>query len=213
MLTLKRSMGALLASLMMTGLILGTGCGEDEICERPDEAAEIVGDDIIERLEQEADFPFHCGDSPPEFEGSFGFFDIEVVYTDSENWPASSQFCDIITTYEPTSNDFVYDVASDSPNCDTTRESEDNFISGKGDCFTLYSQNTSSFQGCDTEAVSVRSACLDEDEDLVDVIRGSYRTHVADSEECADVVENGNIIDAGELSSTKPAGGVGPKQE
>lgn len=201
----------------VSGLAIGVACSDDvldkdeKVCERPEEAEEIVDDDIIIRFEEEAGVPFHCGDSPPAIAGTYELTDREVIYTDSENWPDFSWFCSNIVTYEDTESPHRYKVSSESPDCDSTSEAQDSYITGEGDCFTLFRRNESSFEGCERETLSITSGCLDEDGNFIDYYGGGYTLHREDSDECDEVIGDGRIREAGELSVTQPPDGFVPR--
>ncbi len=214
----RRSFRLAVTLLTASGLMMNTACGDDpseeeEVCERPQEAEEIVDDEIILRLEEEGGIPFHCGDSPPNIEGTYELTDREVIYTDSDKWPDFSSFCSRIDTYEQTDSPQRYEVSSHSPDCDSTSEALDTYITGEGDCFTLFRDRESTFEGCFVTSVNIVSGCLDEDRNFVDYYQGGYTLFREDSDECDDIIGDGRVRDEGEMGVTQPTDGFVPRVE
>lgn len=196
----------MIASLLMS---LGLGCGEPY--ERPEEAEEIVSDEQLERFENEAGVPVYGGDSPPDIAATYLFEDREVLYSDSDDWPNFEYWCHSETTYEQTGTEFRYESSSESPNCDSSSEGNVNYISGDGDCFTLYTEHEGEFEGCYGESLSIRSACLNADGDMENPIGGTIATYNEDSSECAEVVGNGQIPAEGDMTATKQEDELAPR--
>lgn len=206
-----------LAMITMLG-VAAVGCvgeepengGGERHYERPDEAEDIVSDEYLQRLEDEGDMVIHDGDDPPTIEGEYYFGDAEVVYTDSENWPSSGDSCHHYTTYEPTDSPYRYEMSGESPDCDGAGVGEAAFISGSGDCFTLYIAAEGHFEDCETEEASVMSACLADNGDLEDPLTGGIALNREG--ECS-VIDQGRLKAEDEISVTRQADGVAEKVE
>ena len=194
-------------------LSVGLGCVvESDSYERPDEAKDIVSDEQLERLEVEAGVPVYGGDSPPDIAGTYLFGDIEIIYNDSENWPNSGDnWCHSERTYERTDSDVRYERTSVSPNCNSTGEAVSNYISGEGDCFTLYNESKGQFEGCYSESIGIISACLNANGDMENPIGGGIKTHSEDSSECDEVIGDGRTTDEGEMNATKQEDELAPR--
>lgn len=213
-----RHLATAVALVAAFGLTVGTACGDDdtagqeeEVCERPQEAEEIVGDEIIVHLEEEGEVPFHCGDSPPDLEGSYEFFDREVYFNDSENWPSTGNFCDQIQIYQATDTPERYEFSTESPDCDSSGEALDSYVTGEDDCFTVFAHSETVFNGCERERARMMSACVDEDGDLYDAVASGYTLATEDTPECEDVIEDGRITAEGEFSALVPSDGKAPR--
>ena len=198
--------------IISLSLSVGLGCVvESDPYERPQEAEDIVSDEQLERFETEADVPVYGGDSPPDIAGTYLFEDFEIIYNDSENWPSSGNPCHNERTYERTDSDVRYETSSVSPNCDSSGEGISNYISGEGDCFTLYRESESQFEGCYRESIGIMSACLNANGDMENPIRGRIRTYVEDSSECDELVGEGRTTDEGEMNANKQVDELAPR--
>lgn len=198
--------------IISLSLSVGLGCVvESDPYERPQEAEDIVSDEQLERLETEADVPVYGGDSPPDIAGTYLFEDREVIYSDSDNWPDFDYWCHNERTYERADSDVRYERSSVSPNCDSSGEGISNYISGEGDCFTLYRESESQFEGCYTESIGILSACLNANGDMENPIRGGITTHQEDSSECDEVVGDGRIPGEGDMTATKQVDELAPR--
>lgn len=191
-------------------VVVGTwGCGDDEgeadSTERPVEAKQIVSDEILADF-QAAGATVYLGMSAPDISGTYYFGDPEVQYTDSEQWPATTNWCHQEVSFEPGENDHQYTRSVTSPNCDSSSEGLSNYISGDDGCFTLYGESFGNFQGCETHTVSILSACLDDNGDMVDPQSTAVSLSV-EGDSCDASIAGGNMRDQGEIAIILQADG------
>ena len=139
------------------------GCSDDdEVCERPDEARAIVSDSQIRQFE-EAGVDFFCGNDAPDISGVFerGRNDGFVEYHDDERI-VGERACGNTVTIEATDDPAIYSISYESSDCGSSSSAVDNYVSGQGDCFTVYSSSEGEFQGCETAGIGIFSGCLAE---------------------------------------------------
>jgi len=195
--------------LVVLGLIASFGCGDEseDPYERTSEAREIVSDAQLARFET-LGVPIYGGSSPPDIAGTYYYGDAAVDYTDSKNYPAFTQWCHTLDTYKLGGSDFVYDHSYVGTNgCNTSGLGQASFISGTRDCFTLYSHNRGTFQGCYKESIKVISACLNSSGDFVAPVTASLVVEQAAGSACDGLTAAGNTLALGESSVTSLADG------
>lgn len=134
---------------------------EQESFERPAGAYDVVPDDILDRM-VEAGHPVYGGDDPPELEGVYEIRNGSVVY--DERWPDhTSGWCDSTRTFISTEDPEVY--LSDQVlegGCSGTTEGDAFYVSGRDNCFSLYTREQGDFEGCERDLIRVLSGCLED---------------------------------------------------
>ena len=159
----EKTMKKTLSTAVWIAALMIAGCSDDdEICERPSEARQIVSDSQIEQF-QEAGVDFFCGDDPPSIAGVYerGRREGFVEYHDDERI-VGERTCGSTIYIEATEESNVYEISSESSDCNSSSESRVNYVSGQGDCFTLYNESEGQFQGCETAGIGIFSGCLAE---------------------------------------------------
>ncbi len=200
---------ALVCVLMVAG-----ACGEEADVDeeyRPAGSRALIPDDLLEQLE-DAGAVVYLGDQQPSIAGTYLFNDYEVVFTDSDTWPATTNWCHDLITYTAGDDPETYVSASTSPNCDSSSAGQMSYISGADGCFTLYSETTFEFEGCTGAAVGVFSACVANNGDFEDPLFADIVT-LREGESCAGLASEGRILGEGEIGIVRQADRVAEKVE
>lgn len=119
--------------------------------------------DINKHLEQ--GFTINKGSSPPKIEGSYSLNNLTLIY-DPQTWEYTYPLGYVVAPYIYTFSEqkpdgsikatFVSEVADDRA------EGLGGFISGEGNCFTVFVDFKGNIQGCNYRSPKVFSACLAE---------------------------------------------------
>lgn len=200
---------------VLSGLLMTMACGgedpnDEDPYERPEEARAIISDAQLRQFE-EAGMQINGGNTPPSIAGTYFFGDPTIEYNTSERWPANSNWCHHNVTYSTTDNANLYATSFVSTNCDGSGEGSAAYISGQGNCFTLYTQSSGTFEGCYQEGIGVFSACVAANGDFINVKEGSLATLTDESAACATVINRGSVTANGELTVTSYA--IAPQVE
>lgn len=163
---------------------------QDDEFERPSDAQDIVGDDILERIE-EAGQEVYGGSTPPDIEGDYQIRNGEVVF--DERWEDhTGNWCDSTRSFSPTDNPDRYD--SDvvlEGSCSGEQRGDALYISGSGSCFTLYSSESGPFGGCERDLIRVISGCL-VDDGIEDYSVAQIATDIS-GDSCQELIDDRNI--------------------
>jgi hypothetical protein len=174
--------------------------GEDDEFERPDEAREIISDEDLQRL-IDVGAVVHPGSDPPDVSGVFDVAGGVVTYHDRE-WIEGTEVCFRIWTLEGTENPEMYISSSESyGNCSGSSEGSGIYISGSGNCFTLYGAGMGERDGCEFEDAGITSGCLTDEgiEDMLEgIVAGAWTS--AQDNACETLIDDGLIGDEGELA-------------
>jgi hypothetical protein len=174
--------------------------GEDDEVERPDEAREIISDEDLQRL-IEVGAVVYPGSDPPDVSGVFDVAQGVVAYHDRE-WIEGTEVCKRIWTLESTDDPEMYVSSSEQyDNCSGSGEGQGTYISGSGNCFTLYSAGSGERDGCEYEDAGITSGCLTDDgiEDVIIGLLSGPWTSVQENA-CESLIEDGLHGDEGEIA-------------
>lgn len=132
-----------------------------------DDDADVVPDDVDDFIDadqraalEEVGLIIYGGDDPPDIGGSYYLDSIEITYDDSNMW------LDIVDyTYEfyNQTRDGEISLNYEAPAVDDVAEGVGAFISGDGDCFSIFIDAEGTASGCDYELPGIISGCLTSD--------------------------------------------------
>lgn len=207
----------IIAALPLTLTALACGETDDDPpaatdYERPEGSEEIVSNAELDEFNENG-LDVNEGLNPPDVSGTYAFDDADVIYSSSDIYPSGEGGgCEYEETYEPgATDDEVLLTSEGTGNCDYVSEARSNFISGDGDCFTLYGELDSTFNGCEFTAVRVFSACIEDvTGDLIDpLFAEQMRAQTGDS--CAGLVSDGLLPAEGDVYVAEERDGRAPK--
>ncbi len=183
--------------------LVGAALDAEDRYPRPVEARRIASDDLLERL-IEAGFPVYAGLNPPDITGTYHSVDGQTIYDDNQGGPGSfGTTCEAYLTYMPTNSILRYDTELDYVACEGGSTGLLTYVSGFGNCFTLYSKQAGSFHGCEFTSVSIRSGCLVED-GIEDYILAFLHTEQRGAA-CADLIDVHRISGVDEVRMVEEA--------
>lgn len=164
-----------------------------DITKVPDEVKTFLSDENLQKMD-EAGMNIYTGDNPPNIEGTYTFKNIIIKYDpNGYNFP--------LVTYNYTFKDQKEDntvlFSSKSQGGGPKGESdigegEGVFISGEGDCFSVYLSNDEKIGECESKSAEIFSACRNE-RGLVDMDQGTLWTYMSDQCSKEDYVPAGYI--------------------
>ncbi len=196
-------------SICIACLVLLVGCVDEsaEDIDRPEGSKDVVSDaQLDEFLDIGAEV--YGGSAPPDIAGTFFFGDVEVIYSSDPSWPGNVDvWCHEEVTYTASDVDDVYDATADSPNCDLEGAGTSSFISGEGDCFTLYNDSSATFEDCDIDSVSILSACFDSAGNMDDPQTANLITSLS-GDTCDALVSDGRIPELDAINLTRQENGL-----
>lgn len=189
--------------LIVSSLVLAAvqvGCVENSF-RRPAEAEDVVYDHELRNIE-DAGMEIHGGRSPPEFSATYRVEpDGEILSADNESAEVASE-CTRRQSFEsPDSNARVEFSVEEVGGGDDCEDSWDGaaYVSGHGNCFTLYNRVEDTVEGCFIERVQINSACIDGDSgNLVDV-QTAFLTRRAEGTGCGPLIEEGKLDRGGQM--------------
>ncbi len=145
-----------------------TACGEedkdptDSRYDRPEETFTMIFDEDIDRL-IEVGAVIYEGDDPPSIAGVYDRAHRTVEFDDNPD-NIGLTMCRNIWTVEETGEEFRYSTSSENySNCSGGSEGVASYISGEGNCFTLFSASEGERDGCEYSGVGLISGCITED--------------------------------------------------
>lgn len=146
-------------------VVLASACGgstsdsEESRFDRPSETTDFIGDDQIDSL-LEAGAVIHEGDDPPDIAGVYDVDDGTVAFDDNED-NIGLDACDSIWTVELTDQAHVFITSAELyGNCSGSSEGAASYVSGSGNCFSLYSISESTREDCELSSVEIISGCM-----------------------------------------------------
>jgi hypothetical protein len=177
--------------IVCTTSLLAVACGNEETGARPEPSRAIVSDQDLIRFEA-AGVPVHRGLTPPDARGSYLNDSVSTL------GPGSARPCGMQQALTPDGPDTVRrTVTFTGARCPRPQDDPGLFISGAGDCFTIYRRaaDADAPGGCTTTTIDVISACV-RPTGLVDYREGfSDLTH--DGPGCASMVDHGRLMAVG----------------
>lgn len=186
--------------LLISLLSLTVACGDDSSgsqYERPAATQDIISDAELQRAMDEG-FELYEGTNPPSLSGVYETVSEELGYHDNEVRTGQS-ICDYRWYFEQSvDTDFDYSITREYTSCDGNAQGMGSYISGEGNCFSMYARTEGQFEGCETEAANVISGCLEED-GIHDFQRLLIATNERTSEECQAVLDDDRMSDTGEM--------------
>jgi hypothetical protein len=132
---------------------------DDDDNEIPDEVDDFLDDEDIEALE-EAGLIIYPGDDPPDIEGSYYLDSIEIAYDDLD---LVLNIADYTYTFYGQTNKGKISMDYEAPEVNDQATGVGAFISGRGDCFSIFIGVEGDANGCEYENPSIISGCLDND--------------------------------------------------
>lgn len=139
----------------------------------------FLSDENLQNMD-EAGMNIYTGDNPPNIEGTYVYKDMAVKYD-----PNGYKFP--IVTYYYTFKDqnddtvlFSHRSEGGGPKGESsTGVGKGVFISGEGNCFSVYLDNDDKMGQCESKSVEIFSACKDK-KGLVDMDQGTLWTYMSD---------------------------------
>ena len=182
--------------------------------ERPAGSEEIVSNAELDEFVNNG-LDVNEGLTPPNVAGTYAFDDADTIYSSSDIYPASEGGgCEYEETFTAgASDDEVRVSAEGTGNCEYTAAATNNFISGEGDCFTLYGEYESTFNECEFRVVRVFSACIEDGTDDLISPRFAERMRGQDGTSCAGLVASGDLPDVGDIYIVEESDGRAPRVE
>jgi hypothetical protein len=173
---------------------------EDDEFERPDEAREIFSDEDLQRL-IDVGAVVYPGSNPPDVSSVFDVAGGVVTYHDRSQIEGTP-VCNQIWTLESTENPEMYVSSGEFyGNCSGSSEGSGVYISGSGNCFTLYGAGSGERDGCEFESAGITSGCLTDDgiEDMISATLFGSWTSLQDNA-CESLIASGQHSDEGEIA-------------
>lgn len=168
---------------------------EDQIeYERPRGAQDLVSDSELREFEDYG-LVIYGGTTPPDPTGTYHRPDRYHKQHDNEAMVGGSH-CETYWTIESTDDPTVYNTSVEYVSCDGEGSSQASYISGEGNCFTLYKTVYLPLNDCDREILSVISACVGEDG--LSSPEGVHQVLSLEGETCAGMVANNSISGVGD---------------
>jgi hypothetical protein len=134
--------------------------GDDDdgrIDDVPDDVNDFLDSSDIEKLKA-AGMPIYTGDNPPNIEGSYLLNTLTIIY-DEIGLEGMTVAQYTVTYFDQTENGGVKQNY-EAPDVGDTANGLGAFISGDGDCFTVFVDTTGMVSGCDYKLPAIHSACL-----------------------------------------------------
>ena len=173
---------------------------EDDEFERPDEAREIISDEDLQRL-IDAGAVVYPGSDPPDVSSVFDVSGGVVTYHDRKEIEGTP-VCNQIWSLESTENPEMYVSSGEFyGNCSGASEGSGVYISGSGNCFTLYGAGSGERDGCEFESAGITSGCLTDDgiDDMISATLFGPWTSLQDNA-CESLIASGQHSDEGEIA-------------
>lgn len=159
----------------------------------PAQVKAFLNDENLQKMD-EAGMNIYTGNNPPNIEGTYVYKDMAVKYD-----PNGYKFP--IVTYNYTFKDqkdnntvlFSHRSEGGGPKGESdTAEGKGVFISGEGNCFSVYLDNDEKAGQCESKSAEIFSACKDK-KGLVDMDQGTLWTYMSDKCSKEDFVPAGYI--------------------
>ena len=138
----------------------------------PDDVNDFLDQEDIDKLKN-AGLEIYTGDNPPNIEGSYLANSQITVYDDAGQ--VGYQPADYIYTFADQTDAGSISHSYDSPDAGDSGSGLGAFISGDGDCFSVFVRVEGSTYECDYEMPEIFSGCLN-DEGIADFAIGFIMT-------------------------------------
>ncbi len=159
----------------------------------PKEVNQFLSNTDVNRFVEQG-FTIYRGTSPPNIEGSYLLNNNTLVY-DPQTWantyPLGYVVSPYIYTFSEQKPDGSIKASFISEEADDRAEGLGGFISGEGNCFTLFVGFKGNLQGCNYDSPKVFSACLVEGN--LTNIQDSWYSKDKDKEGCDNVMPIGYL--------------------
>jgi hypothetical protein len=171
-------------------LLAGAGCGGEDPTARPESSRTVVSDEDVARFEA-AGVPVHRGLSPPDVRGTYLHDSVSRLGA-----AAAGPICGMQQALGLDGPLTVRRVVTfNGSRCPAAEDDHGLFISGSGECFTVYRRTQDATDGCAATTVNVISACL-KPTGLVDY-RDAFSDVTHDGPACASMVDHGRLMPIG----------------
>lgn len=152
-----------------------------DVTKVPAEVKAFLSDEDLQKMD-EAGMNIYTGDNPPNIEGTYIYKDIVIKYDpNGYNFPIITM--NYIFKDQKDDNTVLFSsrgVKEDGSNDKSyTSEGKGVFISGEGNCFSVYLDNDEKMGQCESKSVEIFSACKDK-KGLVDMDQGTLWTYMSD---------------------------------
>jgi hypothetical protein len=189
---------------LFAALLAAPGCGDDAPV-RPEQSRSVVSDQDLARIEARG-VPIYGGLTPPDASGTYLHDSIAALDTINQG-EVSSRFCDMRVSLVLDGKQTVRrTVTFTGSNCGEPEETAGIFISGSGDCFTLYGKSENAMDGCAVSTVSVTSACVRAG-GLFE-FREGFSDTAHQGAGCPSMVDNGRLMPLGGVVVFQEADGL-----
>jgi len=150
----------LIAGLLLIFLLWGQDRTEPIAGNVPPEVREFLSQKDIDELKK-VKFPVYFGLEPPNIEGTYYTNSTRVDYDKAEPSGINSKIVNYRRIFQNQTKDLGIVVNSTAANAPSSK-GKGGFISGEGDCFTIYQKSVTYWGlGCTTTSADLISGCLD----------------------------------------------------
>lgn len=150
-----------------------------DVTKVPSQVKNFLSNENLQKMD-EAGMNIYTGDNPPSIEGTYIVNDLVIKYD-----PKGGNFP--LLTYYYTFKDQKDNTVNFSHRSEKTEKGEVDlaegkgvFISGEGNCFSVYLNNDEQIGQCESKSVDIFSACKDKSGGLVDMDQGTLWTYMSD---------------------------------
>ena len=153
--------------LICVALTIGFFACEEEGDDDDDDDDDDIPAGVFDFIDQEdldaiegGGMPIHLGNSPPNIEGVYALDSLIILYYSYDESIEGVQTANGEITYHDQTTDGGIQCDDYTFYHGDFATGNGGFISGSGDCYSVYLQVTGEMLGCAFEAVSVHSGCL-----------------------------------------------------
>jgi ABC-type glycerol-3-phosphate transport system permease component len=133
----------------------------------PSQVQEFLSQQDIDEF-KELDFPVYFGFNPPNIEGTYRTDSKKVDYDKKGIFRVGMNLLDQDNTFRNQTENFEIVFDDKILKSGTVSKGKGGFISGEGNCFTVYQKKVANRSGCISTTVELMSGCLDENQNIKD---------------------------------------------
>lgn len=149
-----------------------------DVTKVPSQVKPFLNDENLQKMD-EAGMNIYTGNNPPNIEGTYMYKDMVVKYDpEGAKFPLLTYYF----TFKDQNNNavnFSHRSEKDNKGVVDLAKGKGVFISGEGNCFSVYLDNDEQAGECKSKSVQIFSACKDK-KGLVDMDDGTLWTYMSD---------------------------------
>lgn len=146
-----------------------------DVTKVPNEVKAFLSDENLQKMD-ESGMNIYTGDNPPNIEGTYIFKDTVIKYDpEGGNFPLVTYYYTFKDQNNNTVN-FTHRSEKDNKGNVDLATGKGVFISGEGNCFSVYLDNDEEIGECKSKSAQIFSACKDK-KGLVDMDEGTLWTY------------------------------------